>query len=307
MPIFEEFIQFFFVASDDSRFKRVHEKQTKKAYKGDSQEYYRQFLESWRKTPKWYRYQHDILLLELVLRNGVNCRKIVADLEGPRNVQYKIRLKCKDYFVSTHKQDRYYQFKMWCKVQYNLFHRLKYITNILIKNVFERGGDISLYNVRIDNYLDIPTFSGKSRIFSDYHKKTHVDFITKEIKYFDPKLIKKASTTFTPRTRTNTLPEVLAQNFAAVYVAVVVRAITKEHRLDYENINIVNNADDVHAETHYLDHDKKHDEDDDNQLLIVSNVGTNKNKNKDKHKDKEDKHVPFNMRRTSTELRNTLN
>eukprot|EP01083_Nonionella_stella_P127007 384693_1 len=236
LPIFEEFVKFFFVASDENRYKRIHQSNNKH-YVGADKEYYRAFLESWRWTPQWYTYQHDILLLELVLRNGVHPCKIMADLEGRKHVLYKIRLRCEDFFVSRHRcanaYDRYYQFKMWCKVHYNLLHRLKYITNIIIKNLLNRGGKISLYHVRMmDNPDDIPTFSCKSRIFSDYQRTTHIQFVTSQEKErlptYETRIVRDISVTLN---KTNTMDSINNE-----YKACCIGCCCCKHAANYENL-----------------------------------------------------------------------
>ena len=130
LPLFEHFVMFFFVESDRSRFERVEtdRNQGDDALNGDDRRYYKLFLESWRTVPStlWYNYHHDIVLLELVLRHGVDCGAIVDDLEGPREHMFKIRLQCNERKVQN---DRFYEFKRWCSVSYNIWHRLKYVTN----------------------------------------------------------------------------------------------------------------------------------------------------------------------------------
>ena len=85
--------------------------------RGDDHKWYRAFLESWRTVPEWYTYDHDILLLELVLRNGLDCNKLLDDLEGDKMVEYKLRLRCDE---RNTKMDPYYEFKRWCTIAFNI-------------------------------------------------------------------------------------------------------------------------------------------------------------------------------------------
>ena len=136
LPLFEQFVMFFFVEFDRDRFERLETDRIDhgdfKILNNDDRRYYKLFLESWRTVPgkrgavDWYTYPHDILLLELVLRHGVDCEKILEDLEGENQYRYKIRLLCNEQKV---KNDRYYEFKRWCSVGYIIWHRLKYVPN----------------------------------------------------------------------------------------------------------------------------------------------------------------------------------
>lgn len=98
--------------------------------------------------PKWYTYDHDILLLELVMRNGLNIDKILNDLQGNKISEYKLRLGSD---TRNTRQDPYYEFKRWCKTDVNILHRLRYITNVMVKNLEESdlGGDTSLMSIRL--------------------------------------------------------------------------------------------------------------------------------------------------------------
>ena len=48
-------------------------------------------MESWRSVPKWYTYRHDVLLLELAMRHGIDSDAMVADLCGEKIWTYKSR------------------------------------------------------------------------------------------------------------------------------------------------------------------------------------------------------------------------
>eukprot|EP01084_Bolivina_argentea_P121745 215750_1 len=134
LPIFEAFVKCFFIEWD----KELHDK----IYKITQSEWYKSFLDSWREIPLWYNYNHDILLLELVLKNGLHCDKIFNDLNGDKIGQYKIRLECNEQNTIN---NTYYEFKRWCKTDFNIIHRLKYMTNIIVKNLQDKTycGDIS--------------------------------------------------------------------------------------------------------------------------------------------------------------------
>eukprot|EP01084_Bolivina_argentea_P011588 21654_1 len=142
LPIFEALVEFLFINTDKQIYNIIYNP-NHKLFGGESDSWYRQFLRSWRKIPIWYTYAHDILLLETVLRNGLNCNKILQDLQGDRMSQYKIRLQCNEGNTTN---DPYYEFKRWIINNNNILHRLKYITNIIIKNLENEkyGGKISL-------------------------------------------------------------------------------------------------------------------------------------------------------------------
>ena len=48
-------------------------------------------MESWRSVPKWYTYRHDVLLMELAMRHGIDSEAIVADLYGEKLWIYRSR------------------------------------------------------------------------------------------------------------------------------------------------------------------------------------------------------------------------
>eukprot|EP01084_Bolivina_argentea_P097530 175327_1 len=85
-----------------------------------------------------------------------------------------------DYvIIITNPDESYYGFKDWCKqrINVNLLHRLKYVTNIFAKNVQKEECQPSLTNIRRILKEDGLTFDGNSEIFSNYQSETHQDNI----------------------------------------------------------------------------------------------------------------------------------
>eukprot|EP01084_Bolivina_argentea_P057969 105871_1 len=188
LPIFREFVQFFFVKSDKEQYNLIAD-QNSHYLGGEDHSWYNAFIESWRSVPSWYTYDHDVLLLELVLRHGLDCNKILQDLDDRENAtQYEIRLNCKKRKTQN---DPYYEFRRYCSIRYNLYHRLKYVTNIIVKNlqnkkyVEDNDEDLSLIGIRIANKDDRPTYNLSGLLFSDYQKEVH----SGNIKLGIPKLI----------------------------------------------------------------------------------------------------------------------
>eukprot|EP01084_Bolivina_argentea_P289726 497567_1 len=101
--------------------------------------------------------------------------------------QYKIRLQSENNIMD----DPYHEFKGWCTIDANVFHRLKYVTNIIVKNLQNNkyGGDNPLINIRIAQQDDRPTYKISSLLFTDYQKNTYFQYIKREPDKFDMKNI----------------------------------------------------------------------------------------------------------------------
>merc|ERR1712003_532927 len=78
--------------------------------------------------------------------------------------------------------DPYYEFKRWCSIEFNILHRLKYVTNIIVKNLEnkEYGGNVSLISIRIPQKIDQPKYDISSPLFTDYQKQTHCKYLTRK-------------------------------------------------------------------------------------------------------------------------------
>eukprot|EP01084_Bolivina_argentea_P057968 105869_1 len=207
LPIFREFVQFFFVKSDKEQYNLIAD-QNSHYLGGEDHSWYNAFIESWRSVPSWYTYDHDVLLLELVLRHGLDCNKILQDLDDRENAtQYEIRLNCKKRKTQN---DPYYEFRRYCSIRYNLYHRLKYVTNVLVKNLqnSEYGGNVPLVNIRIPNEKDRPTYNLSGLLFCDYQREVHREYVQHEVPplHFDQqvkKVISERSVPIHKTTRTN--------------------------------------------------------------------------------------------------------
>ena len=81
LPVFTEFVEFLFVNTDIEQYDNIMNKTD--LINGEDRVWYKIFVESWRETAAiWYTYDHDVLLLELVLRNGLDSDKIINDLRN---------------------------------------------------------------------------------------------------------------------------------------------------------------------------------------------------------------------------------
>ena len=181
IPIFKQFVSFFFVNTDQDKHQKIIQSTT--TINGTDRVWYRDFLENWRETPSWYTYDHDVLLLELALRNGLNIDEIIKDLSGDKIMEYKIRFGCQEIEDIN---DAYHQFKKWCNSKCNVIKRLKYITNIIVKNLQNKkyGGNLSLISIRIRQKKDRPKYRISSLLFTDYQKATYYRYLKKEVEHF---------------------------------------------------------------------------------------------------------------------------
>ena len=164
---FEQFVFELFVQSDQELYEN---------YTQNDHYFLQMWLEDWRHVPEWYSYQHDVLLLELVMRNGINMSKIIDDLEGDQQIEYKLRLgNVSDAHFRLHHR-LYYHFKRWCRDKINVLRRLKHITNIIVQNLQMDEYKPSLIDIRIRNENDRPIFDGQSVVFSCHQRKAHQSY-----------------------------------------------------------------------------------------------------------------------------------
>ena len=108
---------------------------------------------------------------------------MLNDLTGDKRNKYKLRLGCKE---TNTQNDTYYEFLLWIRTDCNIEHRLKYVTNTIVKNLEKSGENqfndkklISLTEVKIPYKEDRPTFKISSNLFNDYHMKTHLQFVAR--------------------------------------------------------------------------------------------------------------------------------
>eukprot|EP01084_Bolivina_argentea_P286623 491712_1 len=169
-PLFEQFMYHFFIETDKKR----HEKHVED-FSGPGHYFMSKFMDYWRHSlPIYYSYKHDIVLLQVIMRNGVNMLNIKQDLITNAS-EYK--------FISNTKDDVIFeQFIKWYQNPINLFHRLRYITNtILMKLHTHDYKHSSIYKINVIQQEDINAlcaFSGNSIIFSDYQKSTIVQYFS---------------------------------------------------------------------------------------------------------------------------------
>ena len=85
LPVFTLFVEYFFINHDKRYHRKLHNATSPYIY-GEDHSWYRSFLDSFRSVPSWYTYDHDVLLLELALRNGLDTTKIIEDLDGDKSL-----------------------------------------------------------------------------------------------------------------------------------------------------------------------------------------------------------------------------
>ena len=164
LPMFQSVISQLFKEPDKRYLKDIQGQ----AVRGNDKRWYRFFLSDWRAVPEWYTYDHDVLLMELVLRNGANTERILKDLKAEkRRASYMKRLKSQR---SNTWDDPYYTFKTWIKNKWNMLHRLKYVTDTMVGTLYEKV-----------EKSDRSKFTGCCMLFTKYQRKTHTDFVEKEL------------------------------------------------------------------------------------------------------------------------------
>ena len=118
--------------------------------------------------PKWYSYDHDVLLMELVLHNGLDTDQILVDLEGENRSSYKTRLRSEE---SNTWDDPYYEFKTWAKSKWNVLHRLKYVTDTVVRALYKDTEEFDYSG---------SGFQSCSVLFIEYQRRTHTEFLVRE-------------------------------------------------------------------------------------------------------------------------------
>eukprot|EP01084_Bolivina_argentea_P057953 105838_1 len=176
LPLFAKFVFKLFIESDKKMYER-----NKDHFTGVKDSFYRIWIDDFRDVPDWFTYQHDVLLLELVMRNGMNIDLIIDDLTGDKSVEYKIRLGVDKQMLDVMSVDNpYYLFISWCVQKPNILHRLKYVTNIMITTLQNDEYQPSLINIRIPNDEDQPALNSESVVFSDYQHQVHIQCVERK-------------------------------------------------------------------------------------------------------------------------------
>ena len=74
---------------------------------------YRVFVESWRSVPKWYTYRHDVMLLELTMRHGIDVKAFAVDLLGKRQERFMKQLQCESSASANLRNHPFWMFKWY--------------------------------------------------------------------------------------------------------------------------------------------------------------------------------------------------
>ena len=105
----------------------------KSSFMNDSREsydnYYKHFLDSWLRKPKWYSIDHDILLLRLALMFNLNEKEYISELNGLNSADYQQVLQSSDYYD---RDKPFHEFSSWCQRWENIHHRLRYLTHCIV-------------------------------------------------------------------------------------------------------------------------------------------------------------------------------
>eukprot|EP01084_Bolivina_argentea_P010607 19763_1 len=158
LPLLHQFMIHCFIEPDRKMFERNSQMKAHQSY------FYKVFIDSWRNVPDFWKYKHDILLIELVLRNGINSQAIIEDIQQSTH-QYKQRLNISERLLfgnNTSINHPLYAFQTWCKLETNILHRLKYVTKTIVDTL----------NVG-SNFIP-------NTIFSEYQKECHLEFIRRK-------------------------------------------------------------------------------------------------------------------------------
>eukprot|EP01083_Nonionella_stella_P172931 594920_1 len=170
-PLFESFCATFL-------FEQVRKDRADLINPQDNQ-WFREFKQAWSAVPHWWQTKHDLILLELALKYNTNHTCFTETLRGEKAFHFRMRLK---------DRANYLEFTHFCGQSSNILHRLAYITHILVDEITKIKP--SLVDIRVPpkqreeyNYRD------KSFIFSDYDKKTHLQYVNNpsdEIEIYKP-------------------------------------------------------------------------------------------------------------------------
>ena len=106
--------------------------------------------------PQWYLYDHDVLLMELVLRSGLDTDRLLVDLEGENRSLYETRVT----------EESYFEFKIWISNKWNVLHRLKYVTDTMVRSLYKVAGEIN-------DSIDYSGYESCSVLFTKYQRQTH--------------------------------------------------------------------------------------------------------------------------------------
>ena len=187
--ILKSFIQSFGDVKYDVHKSELQRIKDEEIYEDESKQYIKKkyhttFAKDWTMTPIWYHIEHDSLLLELALKYNFDTNKYINELNT--NVHtYSMRFRDlpqindvlikKCLFASQPYQD----FILWVTFKENILHRLRYLTNNIISNLFEiRPLIISVSNMNID----FSRFEQKNILFTKNDQLMHHQHVNQELK-----------------------------------------------------------------------------------------------------------------------------
>ena len=156
-PLFKNFMYYLFMEPDQEMFKRNENIQKYQGY------FYRIFIDHFRDVPDFWNYKHDILLLQSVLKNGIDTKAIVQDIDVFAREYKQILYSSEDEILSNSISQHHplYAFQTWCRTKVNILHRLKYVTKIIMNTLTSNA-------------------NCQNTIFSQYQKDSHLEFIKRK-------------------------------------------------------------------------------------------------------------------------------
>eukprot|EP01083_Nonionella_stella_P156890 508598_1 len=163
-PLFREFMMQCFVERDY----KILERNRDMFRYTQTTDFYRIFIDSWRSVPdSFWQYNHDILLMEIVLHKGINSDAIVEYL-GKNTKELEERYEFKQDIdnattveTTTHPL---YAFQSWCRNDINVLHRVQHVVKTII------------YTLQDSDTSNTALYS----IFPSYQKESHLQFIGRD-------------------------------------------------------------------------------------------------------------------------------
>eukprot|EP01083_Nonionella_stella_P082785 228618_1 len=169
-PLFKKFMMQYFVDRDYKIFER-NENMFPYTQPTD---FYRIFIDSWRKVPsQFWKYKHDILLMELVLHKGIKSDAIVEYIgtHGKELVEkYEFTKEIDNATKVDTTKHPLYAFESWCRHEVNVLHRVQHV----LKTIMLTLQDSDTKNTELYS------------IFSSYQRKSHLQFIRRDQWTFNP-------------------------------------------------------------------------------------------------------------------------
>eukprot|EP01083_Nonionella_stella_P279695 951395_1 len=153
---FKKFMMQCFVKRDY----QIYERNKKMHEYTAATDFYRIFIDSWRKVPSsFWQYKHDILLMELVVNNGIKSNAIVEYI-GKKGKELTERYEFKDPDKVDTTTHPLYAFQSWCREEINVLHRVQHVLKTIMFTLHDSNASNTKY-----------------AIFPSYQKKWHLEFI----------------------------------------------------------------------------------------------------------------------------------